>query len=131
MKTVALVAVIGVALAAGSMVAAPAAGADISMYCLPGCWGAIAASPSTGEMSIRLSYTTQQKAKDAAVMWCDIIGKTNDCQISTSGLGCLSIAESPDGKTLAARQAFTQDAADAAAIDGAGPGSTVDLNGCS
>jgi hypothetical protein len=46
-------------------------------------------------------------------------------------LGCLSIAESGDGKTLAGRQAFTQDAADAAALNGAGPGSTVDLNGCS
>lgn len=44
---------------------------------------------------------------------------------------CLSIAESSDGKTVAGRQAFFQDAADAAALDGAGPGSKIDLNGCS
>lgn len=60
-----------------------------------------------------------------------MIGKTNDGRLVTSGLGCLSIAESGDGKTLAAREAFTQDAADTAALDGAGPGSTIDLNGCS
>jgi hypothetical protein len=42
-----------------------------------------------------------------------------------------AIAESPDGTTLAGRQAFTQDTADAAALDGAGPGSKIDLNGCS
>ncbi|GAB1815052.1 hypothetical protein [Mycobacterium sp. MUNTM1] len=79
----------------------------------------------------RLDYTTQQKAEDAAVLWCDVIGKTNDCRLVTSGLGCPSIAESSDGQTLAARQAFTQDAADAAALDGAGPRSTVELNRCS
>ncbi|WP_406815800.1 DUF4189 domain-containing protein [Mycobacterium sp. M23085] len=131
MKNVGLCAAIGVLVAAGLNVATPAARADISLYCRPGCWGAIAASPSTGEEAIRLGYTTQQQAEDAAVLWCDVIGKTNDCRVLTSGLGCLSVAESGDGKTLAARQAFTQDAADAAALDGAGPGSTIDLNGCS
>jgi hypothetical protein len=118
-------------LAVGAAVTAPSAHADISLYCRPGCWGAIAASLSTGEESLRTGYSTQQKAEDAAVMWCDILGKTNDCQVVVSGLGCLSIAESPDGKTLSGRQAWTQDAADAAALDGAGPGSTIDLNGCS
>jgi hypothetical protein len=49
-----------------------------------------------------------------------VAGKTNDCQVVTSGLGCLSLAESSDGKTLAGRAAPTQDAADAAAVDGAG-----------
>lgn len=132
MKNLALAALTGLlVVAAVPVLAAPRAGADISLYCRPGCWGAIAASLSTGEEAIRLNYTTQQKAEDAAVLWCDVIGKTNDCRLVTSGLGCLSIAESGDGKTLAARQAFTQDAADAAALDGAGPGSTVDLNGCS
>lgn len=63
-------------------------------------------------------------------MWCDVLGKTNDCQLVTSGLGCLSIAESSDGKTFAGR-ALSQDAADAAAPDGAGPGSKIDLHGCS
>ncbi|OBJ09698.1 DUF4189 domain-containing protein [Mycobacterium sp. 1465703.0] len=131
MRNVALAAVTGLLVAAVPVVATPRAAADISLYCRPGCWGAIAASLSTGEEAIRLNYTTAQKAEDDAVLWCDVIGKTNDCQLVTSGLGCLSIAESSDGKTLAARQAFTQDAADAAALDGAGPGSTIDLNGCS
>jgi hypothetical protein len=131
MRSAALAAVIGVLVAAGLMVAAPVANADIDLECHPGCWGAIAASSSTGQEAIRLNYSTQQKAEDAAVLWCDVTGKTNDCQVATSGLGCLSIAESSDGKALAGRQAFTQDAADAAALDGAGPGSTIDLNGCS
>jgi len=60
-----------------------------------------------------------------------VTGKANDCQVPISGLGCLSLAESSDGKTLAGRQAFFQDAADAAALAGAGPGSKIDLNGCS
>lgn len=131
MRNLALPAVTGLVAATVPILVAPHAAADISLYCRPGCWGAIAASLSTGEEAIRLNYTTQQKAEDAAVLWCDVIGKTNDCQLLTSGLGCLSIAESNDGKTLAARQAFSQDAADAAALDGAGPGSTIDLNGCS
>jgi hypothetical protein len=38
---------------------------------------------------------------------------------------------SSDRKTLAGRQAFVQDAGDAAALAGAGPGSKIDLNGCS
>lgn len=74
---------------------------------------------------------TQHKAEDAAVLWCDVTGNTNDCQVVISGLGCLSLAESSDGKTLAGRQAFVQDAADGAALAGAGPGSKIDLNGCS
>jgi hypothetical protein len=131
MRNVGLAAVIGVLVAAGSLAAAPVARADIDLECHPGCWGAIAASPSTGQEAIRLNYSTHQKAEDAAVLWCDVTGKTNDCQVVTSGLGCLSIAESGDGKALAGRQAFFQDAADAAALDGAGPGSKIDLNGCS
>jgi hypothetical protein len=61
------------------------------------------------------------KAEDAIVLWCDVTGKANDCPVVTSGLGRLSIAAGSDGKLLAARQAFTQAAADAAAPDGAGP----------
>jgi hypothetical protein len=61
-------------------------------------------------------------------LWCDVDGKTNDCQVVTSGLGCLSIAESSDGKTLAERVEPTVDAADAAALDGAGSGSKIDLH---
>lgn len=93
MRDVALGALIGVLVAAGSLVAAPVAKADIDFYCRPGCWGAIAASLSTGEESIRLNYRTRHEAEDAAVLWCDVEGKTNDCQVVTSGLGCLSIAE--------------------------------------
>jgi hypothetical protein len=64
------------------------------------------------------------------VLWCDVDGKTNDCQLVTSGLGCLSIADSSDGKTVAGRTAFTQDAADAAALAAAGAGSTIGLHDC-
>jgi hypothetical protein len=131
MRNVVLGAVIGVLAAAGPIAVTPAAKADIPLECHPGCWGAIAASLSTGQEVIRYDYPTQQKAEDDAVLWCDVDGKTNDCRVVVSGLGCLSIAESGDGKTLAGRQAFTQDAADAAALNGAGPGSTIDLNGCS
>jgi Domain of unknown function (DUF4189) len=130
MRNLALPAAIGVLLAAGSLAAAPAAKADIDFYCRPGCWGAAAASLSTGEEAMRLNYRTRHEAEDAAVLWCDVQGKTNDCQVLASGLGCFSIAASSDGKVLAGRQALTQDAADAAALDGAGLGSTVDLRDC-
>jgi hypothetical protein len=116
--------------AAGSLVAAPVVKADIDFECKPGCWGALAASPSTGQEEMITNATTQQKAEDKAVLWCDVLGKTNDCYVVASGLGCLSLAESSDGKTLAGRFAPTQDAADAAALDGAGPGSTIDLHDC-
>ena len=129
-RNVGLAVGIGVLVAAGSLVAAPVAKADIDFECKPGCWGAIAASPSNGQEVIRLNYRTRQKAEDAAVLWCDVLGKTNDCQLVTSGLGCLSIAESSDGKTFAGGVALFQDAADAAALNGAGPGSTVDLRDC-
>ncbi len=78
-----------------------------------------------------MSYRTRNQAGDAAVLWCDVVGKTNDCQVLTSGLGCLSIAESGDGKAFTARVAPFLEAADAAALDAAGPGSTIELNGCS
>ena len=129
-RNVALSAVIGVLVAAGSLVAALVAKADIDFECKPGCWGAIAASPSNGQEVIRLNYRTRQNAEDAAVLWCDVLGKTNDCQVLTSGLGCLSIAVSSDGKAFAGGVALFQDAADAAALDGAGPGSKVDLRDC-
>lgn len=129
-RNVAPAAVIGVLVAAGSLVAAPVARAQIDFECKPGCWGAAAASPSTGQEVIRLNYRTRQDAEDAAVLWCDVLGKTNDCQLVTSGLGCLSIAASSDGKTFAGGVALFQDAADAAALDGAGPGSKIDLHDC-
>ena len=127
---VALAAVIGVLAAAGSLVAAPVAKADIDFECKPGCWGAAAASSSTGQEVMRLNYHTRQEAEDAAILWCDVLGKTNDCQVLTSGLGCLSIAVSSDGKTFAGGVALFQDAADAAALDAAGPGSKIDLRDC-
>jgi hypothetical protein len=130
MRNVALAGVIGVFVGAGSLVGAPLAKADIDFYCRPGCWGAIAASSSTGEEAIRLNYRTRNQAEDAAVLWCDVMGKTNDCEVLTSGLGCLAIAESSDGKTFAARVAPFLDAADAAALDGAGPGSQIGLHDC-
>ncbi|MGA7052556.1 MAG: DUF4189 domain-containing protein [Mycobacterium sp.] len=129
-RNVELAAVIGVVVTTGSLVAAPAAKADIDFECTPGCWGAIAASLSNGEEVIRYDYRTQQKAEDAAVLWCDVDGKTNDCQVVTSGLGCLSIADSSDGKVVAGRTAFTLDAADAAALAAAGPGSKISLHDC-
>ena len=115
---------------AGSLAAAPAARADIDFECKPGCWGAIAASLSNGQQVLRLNYRSKQAAEDAAVLWCDVLGETNDCQVVTSGLGCLSIAESGDGKTFAGRVAPTLDAADGAALDSAGPGSKIDLHDC-
>jgi hypothetical protein len=130
MRNIALAGMIGFLIAAGSLVGAPAAKADIDFECTPGCWGAIAASLSNGEEVLRADYRTQQKAEDAAVLWCDVDGKTNDCQVVTSGLGCLSIADSSDGKTVAGRTAFSLDAADAAALAGAGPGSTIGLHDC-
>ena len=117
--------------AAGSLAAAPAANADLDFECRPGCWGALAASPSNGQEEIITNATTQQRAEDKAVLWCDVLGKTNDCHVVTSGLGCLSLAESSDGKALAGRVGPTQDAADAAALDAAGPGSKIDLHDCS
>jgi len=125
-----LAAVIGVLVAAGSLMIAPVATADIDFECKPGCWGAIAASPSNGEEAIRLNYRTRQQAEQEAVLWCTAYSKTNDCQVVTSGLGCLSLASSSDGKTFAGGVAFTQDAADAAALNGAPPGSTIDLRDC-
>jgi hypothetical protein len=116
--------------AGGSLVAAPAARADFDFECKPGCWGAAAASASTGQEVMRLNYETRQDAEDAAELWCDVKGQTNDCQVLTSGLGCLSIAVSADGKSFAGGNAFFQDAADAAALDGAGPDSTIDLRDC-
>ena len=129
-RNVGLAAGIGVFVAAGSLVAAPVAKADIDFECKPGCWGAAAASSSTGQEVLRLNYRTRHSAEDAAVLWCDVLGKTNDCQVLASGLGCLSIAVSSDGKTFAGGVALFQDAADAAALDGAGPGSNVDLRDC-
>jgi hypothetical protein len=108
----------------------PVANADIDFECKPGCWGAIAASLSNGQEEMRMNYRTRQDAEDAAVLWCDVLGETNDCEVVTSGLGCLSIAESSDGIAFAGRNAPTQDAADAAALDGAGPGSKIDLHDC-
>src|ERR1700761_3053640 len=95
----------------GSLVAAPVANADIDFECKPGCWGAAAASPSTGQEVMRLNYETRQDAEDAAELWCDVLGKTNDCQVLTSGLGCLSIAVSADGKAFTGGVALFQDAA--------------------
>jgi uncharacterized protein DUF4189 len=130
MRNVVLAAVIGVLVVVGSLVAAPVVRADIDFGCTPGCWGAIAASASTGQEVIRLNYRSRQKAEDAAVLWCNVLGKTNDCQVITSGLGCLSVASSDDGKTFAGGVGFTQDAADAAALAGAPPGSKIDLHDC-
>jgi hypothetical protein len=48
-----------VLVAAGSLVAAPVAKADIDFECKPGCWGAAAASPSTGQEVMRLGCVQQ------------------------------------------------------------------------
>lgn len=119
-----------VLLVGGMTAVMPAATADVDFECKPGCWGAIAASLSTGQEVIRYNYETQHEAEDAAVLWCDVQGKTNDCQVVVSGLGCLSVADGADGKTIAGRLGPTMDAADAAALDGAGPGSTISIHAC-
>ena len=129
-RTVAVAAAIGLFIAAGCIVTSPVANADIDFECTPGCWGAVAASPSTGQEVARLNYRTRQKAEDDAVLWCDVLGKTNDCEMVASGLGCLSLASSSDGKTFFGGVAFSQDAADAAALAAAPPDSTVDLRDC-
>ena len=89
--------------AAGSLAAAPVAKADIDFECKPGCWGALAASPSNGQEEMVTNATTQQKAEDKAVLWCDVLGETKDCYVVTSGLGCLSLAESTRARRLMRR----------------------------
>ncbi|WP_431233308.1 hypothetical protein ACQ856_00680 [Mycolicibacterium psychrotolerans] len=79
---------------------------------------------------MRLNYETRQDAEDAAELWCDVKGQTNDCAVLASGLGCLSIGVSADGKSFTGGNAFFQDAADAAALDAAGPGATIEMRGC-
>jgi Domain of unknown function (DUF4189) len=128
MRNVALAAVIGLLFAAGSLVAAPVARADCSPF--EGCWGAIAASPSNGQTQLTTNAWSQQDAENDVVLWCDIYSKVNDCQVVISGMGCLSIAKSSDGTAYAGRVAPTQDAADSAALDGAGPGGTILQHGC-
>jgi hypothetical protein len=49
MRNVVFAAVIGVLVVGASPLSAPVAKADISLECHPGCWGAIAASLSTGQ----------------------------------------------------------------------------------
>ena len=130
MRNVALAAVTGLLVAAGSLAAAPVARAD---HCNPfeGCWGAIAASPSNGETQLTTNARSQNDAENDAVLWCDVQGKVNDCQVVVSGVGCLSIAKSSDGTAYAGRGAPSQDAADSAALAGVGPDGTIDLHGCS
>jgi hypothetical protein len=45
---------------AGTLIVAPVAKADIDFECKPGCWGAAAASSSTGQEVMRLNYRTRQ-----------------------------------------------------------------------
>jgi hypothetical protein len=128
MRNVALAAVIGLLFAAGSLVAAPVARADCNPF--EGCWGAIAASPSNGQTQLTTNAWSQQDAENDVVLSCNIDSKVNDCQVVISGMGCLSIAKSSDGTAYAGRVAPTQDAADSAALDGAGPGGTILQHGC-
>src|SRR6202047_4070163 len=79
-RNVGLAAVIGVLVAAGSLVVAPVAQADIDFECKPGCWGAAAASPSAGQETMRLNYRTRQGAEDAAVLWGDGLDKARRTQ---------------------------------------------------
>jgi hypothetical protein len=58
MRNVALPAVIGFLVAAGSLVAAPVAKADIDFYRRPGCWGAIATSHRRRSDPAQLSDST-------------------------------------------------------------------------
>ncbi|PND56027.1 hypothetical protein CRM90_19315 [Mycobacterium sp. ENV421] len=79
---------------------------------------------------MRLNYETRQDAEDAAELWCDVKGQTNDCVVLASGLGCLSIGVSPDTKSFTGGNALFQDQADGAALAAAGPGATIEMRGC-
>jgi hypothetical protein len=65
-------------------------------------------------------------------LWCDVLGKTNDCDvIQTAGpYGCISLASSADGKRFGGGAALFQDQADNQALDAAGPGSKIELHDC-
>lgn len=127
-RSVALAAVIGVLVAAGSLVAAPVAKADCNEW--SDCWGAVAASPSTAAVSIVINRHDIGQAEFDARMASNVQGKTNDCVVLHSGTGCFSIAQSADNNTMAARNEPTLEAADAEALDGAGPGSRILTHDC-
>ena len=130
-RNVALAAVIGVSAAAGSLVAAPVATADCNDW--SDCWGAVAVSPTPGAgVSIQVNRHDIGQAEFDAQMACNVEGKTNDCVVVRSGTGCFSVAQSADhiNITVAARNAPTLEAADAEALDGAGPGSTILTHDC-
>jgi hypothetical protein len=127
-RNVGLACVSGVFVAAGSLMAAPVARADCNPF--EGCWGAIAYSPSIEDAQLSTNHGDQHHAESDAVLWCDVNGKVNDCQVAVSGMGCLSLGESNDRLTYAGRVAPTQDAADSAALDGAGPGGKILIHGC-
>jgi hypothetical protein len=125
---VAPAAVIGVLVAAGSLVAAPVARADCNPF--EGCWGAIAASSSIQNVELVTNHEDQHHAESDAVLWCDVTGKVNDCQVVVSGMGCLSVAMVGHVLPYFGRVAPTQDAADSAALDDAGSGATILAHGC-
>jgi hypothetical protein len=125
-KFVALAAGVGALVTAGSLVNPPVARADCNPF--EGCYGAAAASPSAGEAEVVTNYGEQSHAEDNALLECNVQGKTNDCQLLVSGLGCLSVADL--NGTYAGGIAGTQDAADADALSKLPPGATIDLRQC-
>jgi len=114
----------------GWLMVPSAANADLSFSCEPGCWGAIAASPSTGEAEGITNASSETRAQNQAILWCDINGKTNDCRVYASGLYCLALAERRDGKSYSGSSAMTQQIADSQALAIAGPGSRIGMRDC-
>ena len=138
-RNVALAAVIGVLVAAGSLMAAPAANAscnpvgpaDDTQIHGGGCWAALAVSLSTGQATIESGERSPHKAEDRAVLNCNVNGGTNDCQVVVSGTeGCISLGVSSDGGTYYGRMGPSLEASDAAALDAAGPGGTISIHHC-
>ena len=93
-------------------------------------WGAIAYSPSIEDAQLSTNHGDQHHAESDAVLWCDVTGKVNDCQVVVSGTSCLSVATAGHTLPYFGRVAPTQDAADSAALDDAGPGGTILAHGC-
>jgi hypothetical protein len=83
-KFVALSAGAGALMTAGSLVNAPVAKADCNPF--EGCYGAATASPTAGDAELVTNYGEQSHAEEHALLECNVMGKTNDCQLLVSGL---------------------------------------------
>ena len=133
-RNVALDEVIGGLVAAGSLVAAPVAKADLppTWECEPGCWGAIAASHSTGQVE---DPSQLQRTRKRGRSSCLVVQRPWQDERLPASSHRLRMAVSRSrgaatGKRSRGQVAPALDAADAAALDAAGPGSKIDLHDC-